>query len=187
MPRITITDYPSLLRAGRLNLLNGLTKGKPLGDIIYTIMNTAAQYGADEYDRHGTVSATVEETKFDDLVTAQVGVAIDDLFGGRKLDSIVRDATTAGVAFGYQSRKKTNEDRKAESLLEKILASKDKGKVDTGLLNDFFVRLDELIPELAIRYVRRLMIENGINFSAKDVPAYKGFVEKYRSLVMMDA
>jgi hypothetical protein len=98
-----ITSFDDLQSRGRRRVAEALVAGKPLGGELSGLIHLAAAFGGDEAKRGGSIGATVEYTKFDDLIADTVALAFDDLFKGRGLDQIVRDVLLAGAAYGFRA------------------------------------------------------------------------------------
>lgn len=184
--------FDGLVATARLTMLNGLMKGG-IPDAISTIIHSGAQYGGDIARGGGDVGTKVDETDFNQLIRDQVVLAVEDLFGGIKVDRIVLAALNTGIAFGCQAIKRAEQERlngvkdaEMETIIaaaKKVMASEG-GKLSRPASDTIVDRLVQLSAEQNVYYLRRILVEENIPVFASD--KFKAHVRMFTH-VLIDA
>lgn len=175
----TINTFDDLLTHGRQSFADNILTGVPFGQGLSAFMQVAAAFGREEAQRGGSIGASVDYGKFDDLLRDYAIQSYEDLFNGGSIANIVRDAALAGAAFGFQTEKRRLIDDTAEAILAELREiTEADNSIPTERANAFFEHILTLNkPEMEVGYARRLIRD--FRFDAAKCESFTKFVEKY--------
>lgn len=103
--RTGINDVNQLYVEARIEFLNGIITGVPIGKNVSGVLRLAAAFGSDAAD-NGVQNffAKIDCTDFDELKVMAVEEVVSRMFSG-SISTAVHYIVTLGAAFGYQSVK----------------------------------------------------------------------------------
>jgi hypothetical protein len=187
MSRINIVTLPALLASGRRTLLDGIITGKPFGETISHIVQTAATFGADETERSDHFPASTSIVDYDEMKAAAVEDAIEGMFSQKvSLHQIVNEVTQLGAAWGYAAEKLRVKHKPFTDLLtpiqRKLDANQEVAQEEIDAYLDLVMQAE---IETAIKFIRELLKGSGKELSGQisKSPHFMAFQKKYMDVL----
>jgi len=188
MSRITIITLPALLAFGRRTLLDGIITGKPFGETISHIVQTAATFGADETERADHFPVTTPCVEYDEMMAAAVEDAIEGMFSKNvSMKQIVSDACQLGAAWGFTAEKLRVKHKPFTDLLvpiqRKLAVGQEVAQEDIDSYIDLVMQAE---IETAVKFIRELLKGAGKELSGKIAksPHFMAFQKKYLDVLV---
>jgi hypothetical protein len=188
MSRINIVTINALLSFGRRTLLNGIITGKPFGETISHIVQTAATFGADETERADHFPASTSIVDYDEMKAAAVEQAIEGMFSKNvSMEQIVGDACQLGAAWGYEAEKLRVKHMPFTDLLtpiqRKLAANQEVSQEEIDAYLDLVMQAE---IETACKFIHELMKGSGKELSGKIAtsPHFMAFQKKYMDVLV---
>lgn len=184
--------YTDLTKRSRTKILGALTTSSTsFSKAVESILSDAVSWGRREAEisQRKEFHASVDANNYHELRDDVAEQAIDDLFEGVKLKTVIERVCLAGAAFGFQSFHRDNSDESLDAAIERITAAAKAREPDAKVFtltadeaNELIEPLIDMKPEKAIRYARSIF--TGFKINSNEVPAFKTFLDKYAAMIM---